>query len=167
VILDFSRKIPSLSNFDTSILAKKFSENLSVGANVFLVGDLGAGKTVFTKSILEFFGIDKKVNSPSFKLINEYNIFLNFKNIKLYHVDLYRLENIDEILDLGIDEIIASDNITVIEWADRAYFLWENKKFNNSYRIDIDYDYKDMKMNKVFDITKINFQRRLITIRKL
>jgi len=163
---NFTKKLISLSNFDTSSLARNFAESLGVGSNVFLVGDLGSGKTVFTKSLLEFFGI-KKGNSPSFKLINEYNIFLNLQKIKFYHVDLYRLEDIDEILELGIDEIIDSDSISVIEWADRAYFLWKNKKFNNSYRIDIDYDYSDIKQNEVFDIDKVNFQKRLITIRKL
>ena len=160
-------KLNSFSNDDTAILAKNFSKKLTIGSNVFLVGDLGAGKTVFTKSILDFFGIKNKTNSPSFKLINEYNIFLNSQSIKFYHIDLYRLESLDEIVELGIEEIINSENLTIIEWADRAKILWENKKFNNSYRIDIEYDFNDIKMNKTLDIEKINFQKRIITIRKL
>lgn len=164
---NFSKTITSLSNFETSLLAKKFSENLTLGSNVFLVGDLGAGKTFFTKGILGFFGIENKVNSPSFKLINEYNIFFNSQNIKFYHIDLYRLENVEEILELGIEEILESRDLAVIEWADRAYCLWENKKFENSYKIDIDYDFNDMKLNETLCMEKINFQKRLITIRKL
>ncbi|THE09630.1 tRNA (adenosine(37)-N6)-threonylcarbamoyltransferase complex ATPase subunit type 1 TsaE [Bacillus timonensis] len=92
-------------NFSYS-LAKK----LGPGDVITLEGDLGAGKTTFTKGLAKGLGITRTVNSPTFTIIKEYH-----GRIPLYHMDVYRLEHSDE--DLGFDEYFEGDGVTVVEWA--------------------------------------------------
>ena len=78
---------------------------------ITLDGDLGAGKTTFTKGIAEGLGVKRTVNSPTFTIIKEYE----GESFPFYHMDVYRLENSDE--DIGFDEYFNSDGVTVVEWA--------------------------------------------------
>jgi tRNA threonylcarbamoyladenosine biosynthesis protein TsaE len=93
-------------------LAKKLKPN-----NVLaLYGDLGAGKTTFTRFLVEVLGFDSRVQSPTFILVRNYNK-KEGRIKKVNHVDLYRLNNVNEVLDIGINEMIEEkDSITVIEW---------------------------------------------------
>ncbi|AGZ24806.1 MULTISPECIES: tRNA (adenosine(37)-N6)-threonylcarbamoyltransferase complex ATPase subunit type 1 TsaE [Staphylococcus] len=81
------------------------------GDLVLLNGDLGAGKTTFTQFIGEALGVKRTINSPTFNIIKSYK----GKNLKLHHMDCYRLEDSDE--DLGFDEYFEDDALTVIEWS--------------------------------------------------
>jgi tRNA threonylcarbamoyladenosine biosynthesis protein TsaE len=108
-------KITSNSVNHTLNIGKVIAKYLKKGDIICLFGQLGSGKTQLVKSIAA--GLDAKsqeVNSPSFVLLKQYKakIFLN-------HFDLYRLKKIKEIFDLGFDEYIYSDNISIIEWAER------------------------------------------------
>lgn len=87
---------------------------LKPGDIVCLNGDLGAGKTTLTKSIGLGLGVDDYITSPTFSLINEYQ-----GKYPVYHIDTYRLENIDEIDDLGFDDYIYGRGVSIIEWGDR------------------------------------------------
>ncbi len=80
-----------------------------------LSGDLGAGKTCLTQGILWGLGGDEYARSPTFVLICEYPARLT-----LYHMDLYRLDSIDEIIDLGLDDYFLGDGVCVVEWADKG-----------------------------------------------
>jgi tRNA threonylcarbamoyladenosine biosynthesis protein TsaE len=80
-----------------------------------LFGQLGSGKTCFVQGLARAVGVPQTVISPTFTLIREYG-----GDRPLYHVDLYRVSNADEALDLGLDEYFERDGITAIEWADRA-----------------------------------------------
>ena len=95
---------------DTKRLAVIISSLVKVGDVICLNGDLGAGKTTFTKFFAEALGIKEIVNSPTFNIIKCY---FN-KNINLYHIDAYRLE--DNNFDMGLDEYIYGDGVCVIEW---------------------------------------------------
>ncbi|WP_243300494.1 tRNA (adenosine(37)-N6)-threonylcarbamoyltransferase complex ATPase subunit type 1 TsaE [Bacillus litorisediminis] len=77
---------------------------------IALEGDLGAGKTTFTKGIAKGLEIQRVVNSPTFTIVKEYH-----GRIPLYHMDVYRLEDSDE--DLGFDEYVYGEGVTVVEWA--------------------------------------------------
>ncbi len=83
-----------------------------------MTGPLGAGKTVLVKGIASGCGISDTVTSPSYTIISEYN-----GTIPLYHIDLYRLESEEEIDLLGLEEILAGEGISVIEWGERAEHL--------------------------------------------
>jgi tRNA threonylcarbamoyladenosine biosynthesis protein TsaE len=101
---------------DTEALGTALGKALGGGGVVALVGTLGAGKTRLVQSIAVALGADRRlVNSPTFILIQEYEGLL-----PIYHCDTYRLRNVEEFLDLGIDEILQSHGICLIEWADRV-----------------------------------------------
>lgn len=86
--------------------------------NIFaLFGDLGAGKTAFVQGFAKGLNIKDKILSPTFVFIREHNI--PNTNRKLYHLDLYRIENIDDIQQLGIQDLLNSDSIVLIEWAEK------------------------------------------------
>ncbi len=101
---------------DTINIAKQFAKTLSAGDVVLLNGDLGAGKTVFTKGIVEYFSNNKEVAvSPTFTIVNEYNC-----EPPVYHFDFYRIKSEDELIAIGIEEYLYGSGICVIEWPERA-----------------------------------------------
>jgi tRNA threonylcarbamoyladenosine biosynthesis protein TsaE len=101
---------------DTETLGTALGRALAGGGVVALVGTLGAGKTRLVQAIAVALGADRRlVNSPTFILIQEYEATL-----PIYHCDTYRLRNVEEFLDLGIDEILQADGVCLIEWADRV-----------------------------------------------
>ena len=101
---------------ETQNIGEEIGKQLRQGDLVALIGDLGTGKTCLTQGIARGVGVysNQIVNSPSYTLINEYA-----GKIPIYHVDLYRLQNHDEILDLGLDEYLTGNGICIIEWADK------------------------------------------------
>jgi tRNA threonylcarbamoyladenosine biosynthesis protein TsaE len=78
-------------------------------------GEMGAGKTTFIKSLCQNLGVENPTSSPTFSLVNEYQIT---SNQLVYHFDMYRLKNQNEALDMGIDEYLYSGNWCFIEWAE-------------------------------------------------
>jgi len=89
---------------------------LDAGDTVCLYGDLGAGKTNITYGIAQGLDVQEQyITSPTFTFVNEYQ-----GRVPLYHIDLYRLKDPDELENIGFEEYIESDGVTVIEWAERA-----------------------------------------------
>jgi tRNA threonylcarbamoyladenosine biosynthesis protein TsaE len=84
---------------------------------ILLSGDLGSGKTTLTKSIFDKLGVTEPVSSPTFSLVNEY---ASPGYGPLYHMDLYRLEKPDDLVQIGFEEYLESGNICLIEWPDLA-----------------------------------------------
>ncbi len=100
---------------ETIHFGKQFAERLQPGDVVCLDGDLGAGKTHFVKGIASFFGVNPtEVNSPTFTLINEYH-----GNSSVYHFDCYRIKNEQEALEIGTEDYLYGDGISVVEWPEK------------------------------------------------
>ena len=98
---------------DLQGLAVDLLENINSYSVVALKGQMGVGKTTFIQFVLKAMGIEKLDGSPSYSLINQYeSLFFGI----VYHLDLYRLDNIEEIYDIGIEEIIYKKSICFIEW---------------------------------------------------
>ncbi len=113
-------EVISSSTQETKEFAHKIASRLKGGEIVLLFGDLGAGKTTFTNFLVSELGFSDRVQSPTFVLHRKYNKSPNIGSIKLInHLDLYRLTNYIEFVDLGLSEMISSDSITVIEWPDK------------------------------------------------
>ncbi|MBE5817816.1 MAG: tRNA (adenosine(37)-N6)-threonylcarbamoyltransferase complex ATPase subunit type 1 TsaE [Clostridiales bacterium] len=106
------------SEEETNILASQLASKLLPGAIVLLNGDMGAGKSVFARGIIQSLGYKGAVTSPTFTLMNEYPT-----EPVVYHFDLYRLKSYDQLYDIGYDEYIYSDGISLIEWSEKMEHL--------------------------------------------
>jgi tRNA threonylcarbamoyladenosine biosynthesis protein TsaE len=105
----------SHSPAETGSLGERWGRAVQRGLVVGLSGDLGAGKTQFVKGIARGLGITARVHSPTFTLMNEYG----GGRLRLFHLDLYRLETRGQIVSAGLEEFLQPDGVTVIEWAER------------------------------------------------
>ena len=103
----------SHSENDTIEFAKDFAEKLNKHSIIVLSGDLGSGKTKFTEGILKYFRLDDEISSPTFTIVNEYDA----KDVKIFHFDLYRLEDIDEFYAIGGEEYLQN-GICIFEWGE-------------------------------------------------
>ena len=102
----------SNSENETKQIAEKFAKQLKKGDIVVLTGDLGSGKTKFVEGILTYFGKAEDISSPTFTIVNEYDA-----KEKLYHFDVYRLEDVDEFYAIGGEEYFDK-GICLIEWGE-------------------------------------------------
>jgi len=97
---------------ETANLARKLGKLVEPGDIICLIGDLGAGKTTFTKAFALGLEVEDYVTSPTFTIIQEYE-----GRIPLYHFDVYRIEDLREMEDIGYEEYFYGDGVCVIEWA--------------------------------------------------
>jgi tRNA threonylcarbamoyladenosine biosynthesis protein TsaE len=105
----------SHSPAETESLGEQFGGAAQPGWVIALSGDLGAGKTQFVKGLARGLGVTARVHSPTFTLVNEYG----GGRLKLFHLDLYRLETPAQMRSAGIEEFLTPDGVAVIEWAER------------------------------------------------
>lgn len=110
---------------DTEKLGKIIAGILEEGSLLCLDGDLGAGKTTLTQFIAHEFGVKEYVTSPTFTIIKEYEGKLPF-----YHMDVYRIESEDDMYDLGYEEYIYSQGVTIIEWSNNIVNMLPENRIN-------------------------------------
>lgn len=107
-------------------VAGKLAALLPEQGVVFLEGEMGAGKTTLIKFICKALGIEEEVSSPTFALVNEYQLPTG---APLFHFDLYRMEDPEEALDIGIEDYFDQPSLSFVEWPDRlGYLLPEAKR---------------------------------------
>ena len=118
---------------DTIQFAKNLSKTIPFGSTIFMVGDLGSGKTTFTKGFAAGLGFSNKVQSPTYPILNEYSHRNNF----IYHFDLYRLKSISEFLEIGGIEYLSNTNgICIIEWPELINNFDIEKKFKIHFKVN-------------------------------
>ena len=105
-------KITTNREEETIEIAQNIESEKFPNMVICLIGDLGSGKTIFTKGFAEALGIDENITSPTFNIIKEYNT----EETNLYHMDLYRLEG--DVRNLGLEEYFEKGGVVIIEWAD-------------------------------------------------
>lgn len=110
--------IPSIDNIDSA--ARQLVDMLGPRRKVAFFGEMGAGKTTLIQSVCKVLGVEDTVASPTFALINEY---FTKEGELVYHFDLYRIENITEVYDLGYEDYFYSDAYCFIEWPEKALEL--------------------------------------------
>ncbi len=105
----------------TRAFGRELSARLRPGDCVGLIGELGSGKTCLAQGICEGLNVSDRVTSPTFILVNEYlGKDVASRPISIYHLDLYRLPDVEALIDLGWDDYLASNGICLVEWAERA-----------------------------------------------
>jgi tRNA threonylcarbamoyladenosine biosynthesis protein TsaE len=103
---------------ETQALGERVGAQLAAGDVVACVGELGAGKTCFLQGLCRGLGVREGVTSPTFVLVNEYR-----GRLPVHHVDAYRTGGLAELVDLGLEEMLYGDGVTVVEWADKLQSL--------------------------------------------
>lgn len=119
------KKYISNSREQTVQIAKEFAKTVKKGDIICLNGDLGAGKTAFVSGFAKGLEYKGYVSSPTFAIVNEYKA-----DIMIYHFDVYRINDIDEMYDIGIDDYLFSDGICIIEWPQRIKELLGDNVIN-------------------------------------
>ncbi len=123
--------------------AQEIVSELKGGETIALIGDLGSGKTTFVQFLAKALGVKKRVVSPTFVVMRAYGQ-TKLKGIALYHYDFYRLDSLDEIRDLGVEEDFKDPKtICVVEWADKARGLLPRE------RIEIHFEVIDQNKRQV------------------
>jgi len=100
---------------ETTSIGEKVSGKLMPGDVIAMYGDLGAGKTAFVRGLAKGLGLSGRVSSPTFTIVNEY-----LGKTTLYHFDMYRLKNADELFDIGWEDYLESGGICVVEWSENV-----------------------------------------------
>jgi len=137
--------LDSLSEKETFQIAKELAEQAKAGEIYCLFGDLGVGKTVFTKGFAAGLGITEPVSSPTFTIVQIYEE----GRLPLYHFDVYRIEDIEEMEEIGYEDCFYGEGVCLIEWAELIKeILPENHK-----KIRIEKD-----LEKGFDYRRITIE---------
>ena len=108
---------------ETQKLGRRLGELASPGDVFLLIGELGAGKTCLTQGIAWGLGTEEYALSPSFVIMRELH-----GRLPLYHIDLYRLDTIEESIDLGLDDYLYGEGVCVVEWAEKALSILPEKR---------------------------------------
>jgi tRNA threonylcarbamoyladenosine biosynthesis protein TsaE len=107
-------RLLSRSPEETRRIGEALGRQLGAGAVVATMGELGAGKTCFLQGLVKGLGVTEEATSPTFVLVNHYR-----GRLPVYHVDAYRTESLTELLDVGLEEMVWGDGVTLVEWADK------------------------------------------------
>lgn len=126
---------------ETAEIAYKFAKSLKPGDVLCMNGDLGAGKTAFVQGLAKGLGISEYLSSPTFTIVNCYE-----GTLPLYHFDVYRIQDPEEMYEIGYEEYVYGDGISVIEWAENIKDILPDKRYDIT--IEKDYD-KDENYRKI------------------
>ncbi len=111
-------RVVTRSAEETEEVGARLGRELGPGSVVGLTGELGAGKTRFIQGLVRGLGVTAMVTSPTFVLVNQYR-----GRLTVHHVDAYRTASLTELLDLGLEELLGGEGVTVVEWADKLAAL--------------------------------------------
>ena len=125
---------------DTYELGEKIGQMAKPGMVISLTGDLGVGKTVFTQGLAKGLGIEEPVNSPTFTIVQVYDE----GRLPLYHFDVYRIGDIEEMDEVGFEEYVMGDGVSLIEWANLIEEILPEKRHDISIEKDLEkgFDYR-------------------------
>lgn len=118
--MDFIVSINDLGSF-----GKKFRGIIKDRKLIAFHGEMGAGKTTIINALCKEFGAEGHLSSPSFSIINEYQYCDDMKDGSIYHIDLYRMSSLDEIIQAGVEDAMYSGSLCMVEWAEKAHSLFD------------------------------------------
>ena len=139
-------KYISNSYQDTQKIAAEFAKTLTVGDVLCMYGDLGVGKTAFVQGLAKGLGICEHITSPTFTIVNEYS-----GRLPLYHFDVYRIADSDEMYEIGYEEYVYGNGVSVIEWPQLIDDILPEKRYD----IEISKDYDKGEDYRTIDIREV------------
>lgn len=123
---------------DTVAAGEAFAAVLSSGDIVLLSGTLGAGKTTFVKGVAGGLGVQERVTSPTFTMVREHQCSNDSGIETLHHSDVYRVESLDEVLDLALGELVEDAGVALVEWGELAASVFGRDVMTIDFRVDDD-----------------------------
>ncbi len=132
---------------ETAELGRRLGKEAKAGEVYTLIGDLGVGKTVFTKGIAEGLGITEPVNSPTFTIVQVYDT----GRMPFYHFDVYRISDIEEMDEIGYEDYFYGEGLTMIEWANLIEEILPKKRKDIVIEKDLEkgFDYRKITVTEV------------------
>jgi len=153
-MMTYILELTSGSSRETQEIGLILGREAKPGDVILLNGELGSGKTTLTQGIAWGLGVGEHAHSPTFVFVGQY-----FGRIALYHIDLYRIGNVSETHELGLDEYVFGEGLTVVEWANRAPELFPEE------RIEINLEYIDNEVRRLsFEAYGLGYQRLLVNL---
>lgn len=131
---------------ETQKIASDFAKTLKSGDVICMYGDLGAGKTAFVQGLAKGLQIHEPITSPTFTIVNEYE-----GSLPLYHFDVYRIADSDEMYEIGYEEYIDGDGVSVIEWAELISDILPDDR----YEVTVSKDYTQDENYRKIEIRKV------------
>lgn len=135
------------SEAETFLLGKKLGEEAKAGQVFTLIGDLGVGKTVFTKGLAKGLGITEPVNSPTFTILQIYEE----GRLPFYHFDVYRISDVEEMEEIGYEDYFYGDGVCLIEWANLIEEILPDKILQITIEKDLQkgFDYRKIILEEI------------------
>ena len=135
----------SFSPEETGKIAEEFAKSLESGDVICISGDLGVGKTAFVQGLARGLGVLEYVSSPTFTIVNTYD-----GDITLNHFDVYRISDSEEMYEIGFEEYIFGDGVSVIEWPELIADIIPEKRYDITItkNLDIELDYREISIKK-------------------
>lgn len=123
---------------DTIAAGEAFAETLSSGDIVLLSGTLGAGKTTFVKGVAIGLGVSERITSPTFTMVREHRCSNDLGIETLLHSDVYRVDSLDEVLDLALGELVEDSAVALVEWGELAASVFGRDVMTVDFRVEVD-----------------------------
>jgi tRNA threonylcarbamoyladenosine biosynthesis protein TsaE len=123
---------------DTIAAGEAFAGVLAPGDIVLLSGTLGAGKTTFVKGVAKGLGVSERVTSPTFTMVREHHCSIGLGIETLHHCDVYRVESLDEVLDLALGELVEDAGVALVEWGELAETIFGRDVMTVDFEVEDD-----------------------------
>jgi tRNA threonylcarbamoyladenosine biosynthesis protein TsaE len=123
---------------DTIAAGEAFAEVLSSSDIVLLSGTLGAGKTTFVKGVAKGLGVSERITSPTFTMVREHQCSNALGIETLHHCDVYRVESLDEVLDLALGELVEDSAVALVEWGELAASVFGRDVMTIDFSVEVD-----------------------------
>jgi tRNA threonylcarbamoyladenosine biosynthesis protein TsaE len=133
-------RLESYKPEDTFQIARELGEQAKAGDVLCLIGDLGVGKTLFSQGFAAGLGVKERVSSPTFTIVQQYDE----GRLPFYHFDVYRIEDSEEMYEVGFTDMLYGNGVCLIEWADLIKDIWPEsyKKVTIEKNLDKGFDYR-------------------------
>lgn len=135
---------------DTREAGREFARVLRTGDIVLLSGTLGAGKTTFAQGVALGLGVRERVTSPTFTVVREHECANDQGIATLHHCDVYRIQSLDEVLDLALGELVEENGVALVEWGELAASVFGREVVRVDFAVD-DHEARTLRLDATYE----------------